>query len=204
MRSRTSRGVPEWSGGKDLYIGSPVSAIGTSFGVIGIVPGPPEGSRGPTGWGHLPRGATWAVGCAPWPIWAKGTSPKRPMRQGNLGREESSRGKAPPRCLGEDGLLPPLAAPFLGGRGKAAPPPSPLPLYIVEGREGIHTRSLGASLPPVTPPPLPQVLDEALQNCHAPPSPPRRRAAAGWSLPQPLPISLLDQGMGDVTGLYVC
>ena len=65
MRSRTSRGVPEWSGGKDLYIGSPVSAIGTSFGVIGIVPGPPEGSRGSTGWGHLPRGATWAVGgCA--------------------------------------------------------------------------------------------------------------------------------------------
>ena len=37
MRSRTSRGVPEWSGGKDLYMGSPVSGIGTSFGVIGIV-----------------------------------------------------------------------------------------------------------------------------------------------------------------------
>ena len=60
MRSRTSRGVPEWSGGKDLYIGSPVSAIGTSFGVIGIVPGPPEGSRGSTGWGHLSRRAPWA------------------------------------------------------------------------------------------------------------------------------------------------
>ena len=67
MRSRTSRGVPEWSGGKELYIGSQVSAIGTSFGVIGIVPGPPEGSRGPTGWGHLSRGATWAVGGAPSP-----------------------------------------------------------------------------------------------------------------------------------------
>ena len=26
-------------------------------------------------------GATWAVGGVPWPIWAKGTSPKRPMRQ---------------------------------------------------------------------------------------------------------------------------
>ena len=37
MRSRTSPGVPEWSGGKDLYMGSPVSGIGTSFGVIGIV-----------------------------------------------------------------------------------------------------------------------------------------------------------------------
>ena len=39
---------------------------------------------------------------------------------------------------------------------------------------------------------------------HAPPSPPCRYAAAGWSLPQPLPLSLLDQGVGDVTGLYVC
>ena len=32
------RGVPEWSGGKDLYMGSPVSGIGTSFGVIGCIP----------------------------------------------------------------------------------------------------------------------------------------------------------------------
>src|SRR4051812_42719235 len=60
MRSRTSQGVPEWSGGKYLYMGSPISAIGTSFGVIGIVPGPPEGSRGPTGWGHLSRRVPWA------------------------------------------------------------------------------------------------------------------------------------------------
>ena len=50
----------------------------------------------------------------------------------------------------------------------------------------------------------PGVLGEALLDCHAPPPPPRRCAAAGWSLPQPLPLSLLDQGMGDVTGLYVC
>ena len=48
------------------------------------------------------------------------------------------------------------------------------------------------------------VLGEALQDCHAPPPPPRRCAAVGWSLPQPLPLSLLDQGAGDVTGLYVC
>ena len=60
MRSRTSQGVPEWSGGEDLYIGSPVSATGKVSGVIGIVPGPPEGSRGSTGWGHLSRRAPWA------------------------------------------------------------------------------------------------------------------------------------------------
>src|SRR3954469_21390581 len=101
MRSQTSRGVPEWSRGKELYIGSAILAIGTSFGVIGIVPGPPEGSRGSTRWGHLPRGATWALGGAPWPTWAKGTSPKRPMRQERKKRGESYKGKAPPRCLGE-------------------------------------------------------------------------------------------------------
>src|SRR3954465_7568075 len=75
MRSRTSRVVWEWSGGKELYIESVVLAIGTSFGVIGIVPGPPEGPGGSTGWGHLPRGATWALGGAPWPAWAKGNQP---------------------------------------------------------------------------------------------------------------------------------
>ena len=50
----------------------------------------------------------------------------------------------------------------------------------------------------------PMVLGEALLDCHAPPPPPRRRATAERSLPQHLPLSLLDQGMGDVTGLYVC
>ena len=68
MRSRTSRGVPEWSGGKELYIGSAVSAIGKVSGSPGIVPGPPEGSRGSTGWGHLSRRAPWAeVGGEPAP-----------------------------------------------------------------------------------------------------------------------------------------
>ena len=45
MRSRTSRGVPEWSGGKELYIGSKVSATGKVLGVTGIVPGPRKVSR---------------------------------------------------------------------------------------------------------------------------------------------------------------
>ena len=48
------------------------------------------------------------------------------------------------------------------------------------------------------------VLGKALLEYHAPPPPTHRCAAAGWSLPQPLPLSLLDQRMGDVTGLYVC
>ena len=45
---------------------------------------------------------------------------------------------------------------------------------------------------------------EALLEYRAPPPQPRRHAAAGRSLPQPLPLSLLDQGAGDVTGMYVC
>src|SRR5512132_1354914 len=134
MRSRTSRGVPEWSGGKDLYIGSHVSAIGTSFGVIGIVPGPPEGSRGPTGWGHLPRGATWAVGGAPWPTWAKGTSPKRPMRQ-ERGKGESPKGGRHLRgALGRMDSAPPWPHPSLEEGERASPPPSPLALHIVGKR----------------------------------------------------------------------
>ena len=71
MRSRTSRGVPEWSVGKDLYIGSPVSAIGTSFGVIGIVPGSfqkvPEDSGGVRRSGNCSttsNTAAWAVGAS--------------------------------------------------------------------------------------------------------------------------------------------
>ena len=61
MRSRTSRGVPEWSGGKDLYMGSPVLVTGKVSGDIGNVPGPPGGFRGSTGRGHPSRGATWAA-----------------------------------------------------------------------------------------------------------------------------------------------
>ena len=143
MRSRTSPGVPEWSEGKDLYIGSPVSAIGTSFGVIGIVPGPPEGSRGPTGWGHLPRGATWAVGGAPWPTWAKGTSPKRPMRKETWGGKSPQGGRHLRGALGR--MDSSLAAPFLGGRAKAAPPLSLGPIYS-GGKGGQPHLSPGASL----------------------------------------------------------
>src|SRR3954468_21426782 len=124
MRSWTSRGVPEWSGGKELYIGSAVSAIGTSFGVIGIVPGPPEGSRGSTGGVHLPRGATWAIGGAPWPIWAKGTSPKGPCAK------ETWRGKSPKRgrhlrgALGRMDSSPPFGrSPSLEEGARLRPPP---------------------------------------------------------------------------------
>ena len=108
MRSRTSRGVPEWSGGEELYIGSQVSATGKVSGVTGIVPGPPEGSRGSTGWGHLSRRAPWAesgrepalsgLGRPPW------ASPHAP-RVGN------PRGELPPCLVGQGNPFPPWPPP---------------------------------------------------------------------------------------------
>src|SRR4051812_22492611 len=81
MRSRTSRGVPEWSGGKDLYMGSPVLVTERVSGFIGNVPGPPEGSGGPPSGDTSPGGLRGLseggdhpqVGwCAPPPTGAQG------------------------------------------------------------------------------------------------------------------------------------
>src|SRR3954467_3941540 len=126
MRSRTSRGVSEWSGGKELYIGSVVLAIGTSFGVIGIVPGPPEGPGGSTGWGHLPRGATWALGGAPWPTWAKGHQPQEAHAPRVSKGRSPTRGRHLLGALGGEGNLPLAAAPrrldLLGPAPPLGPP----------------------------------------------------------------------------------
>ena len=94
----------------------------------------------------------------------------------------------------------PLGVGTLGG-GAALP----LPLYIVEAKGQPNTRILPLLVQPYPSPSSSLVvLGEALLEYHAPPPPPRRCVAAGWSLPQPLPLSLLDQGVGDITGLYVC
>ena len=140
MRSRTSRGVPEWSGGEELYIGSQVSATGKVSGVTGIVPGPPEGSRGSIGWGHLSRRAPWAevggqpalsgLGRAPW------ASPLR------LGLETLGWG-APHLPWGQGTPL--AAAPHLDGVWPAPPSQG---AYIKGGREGSNISALGASLLP--------------------------------------------------------
>src|SRR3954468_6567712 len=95
MRSRTSRGVSDWSGGEELYIGSAVSAIGNDLGVTGIVPGPPDGSRGSTGWGHPSRRAPWAeVGGGP--ALSGLVHPPRPTPAPRVG----TLGWGAPTCLG--------------------------------------------------------------------------------------------------------
>ena len=83
----------------------------------------------------------------------------------------------------------------------------PLPsAYIYVGFRGfqMHENLSLLAQPYPSPSSSLAVLGEALLECHAPPPPPRHRAAVGRSLPQPLLLPLLDQGVGDVTGLHVC
>ena len=156
MRSRTSRGVLEWSGGKENYIGSAVLAIEKVSGSPGIVLGPPEGSRGSTGWGHLSRRAPWAeVGGEPAPSGLVRSLPCPPApRVGNPrwgGRTTCLGGPSTPlghRPLGRLHLLgpaPPLGGLYKGGQGGGQP----------------HS-SLCASLPLLHLVLLPQQLGEAL------------------------------------------
>ena len=193
MRSRTSRGVPEWSGGEELYIGSPVSATGKVSGVTGIVPGPPEGSRGSTGWGHLSRRAPWAeVGREPAPSGLGAPPWASPLR---LGLETLGWGGAP---LALGGKAPPLAAAPPSRWVVAGAPPSQ-GAYIKGGREGSNITALGAYLLPCYTSPSRR---SSAKPCRDPLHPPLRRRAAGS--PSTSPSPLLDQEGGDVAAPYVC
>ena len=134
MRSRTSRGVPAWSGGKDLYIGSLILVTGKVSGIIGIVPGVPKGVRGSTKGVHQPRGATWAVGVCALAYMGQGHQPQeahaprdkerkspkggRHLR-GALGRMDSSPlGRTLPWRKGQGCALPLSLGPiYSGGKG---------------------------------------------------------------------------------------
>src|SRR4051812_29759197 len=83
MRSGTSRGVPEWSGGEDLYMGSCHTDTGKFRGHTGIVPGPPERFRGSTLRGQHSRRASWASrGREPPPVGLGAPPSLGPMRLG--------------------------------------------------------------------------------------------------------------------------
>ena len=83
--------------------------------------------------------------------------------------------------------------------------PLPFPyIYLRFGLPKTHEFLSFLAQPYLSPSSSLAVLGEALLEYHAPPPPPCHCAASGWSLPQPLPLSLLDQGMGDVSVLYVC
>ena len=144
MRSGISRGAPEWSGGKDLYMESCFRGSGKSSVFSGIVPGSfqkvPEDSGGvrkSRKWSTMSLRPAWAVGGCPGLIGPGAPAPTRPMRlvfgetlRGRLhlawGPSLPSLGRHPLGC----------ASPRDWGRGKAAPP---RPLYK-EGRgEGRNT-----------------------------------------------------------------
>ena len=192
MRSRTSRGVPEWSGGEELYIGSQVSATGKVSGVTGIVPGPPEGSRGSTGWGHLPRRAPWAeVGREPAPSGLGAPPWASPLR---LGLETLGWG-APHLPWGAS--LPPGSRPLMQMGSRPAPPSQGA--YIKGGGRAATLQPLAPPSSPATPLPLAEAWRSPAEIPLHPP--PRRRAAGS---PSTSPSPLLDQEGGDVAAPYVC
>ena len=187
MRSRTSRGVPEWSGGEELYIGSRVSATGRVSGVTGIVPdhrmgpgGPPGGTTHPGGphglkWGGEPAhsGLVRPLGPPPAPRVGNPRVGGAPL---DLGGKFPPLGRRPPI----DGFL--AGAPTWGA-------------YIKGGGRGSRTLdSWRLPLPCYT---SPSRSITAKPCCGDALHPPPRRRAAGSSSTSPSP--LLDQEGGDVT-----
>ena len=135
-----------------------------------------------------PGGHMGCRGCA-LAYMGQGHQPQEAHAPGETLKEESQQGKAPPRCLGGGGLLPWPSPPWRLDLLGAGAPPLGIPIYSGVGGPPKHTLCLWCS-PSLSPKffSSPMVLGEALRDCHAPPPPPRRCAAVGWSLPQPLPL----------------
>ena len=112
MRSRTSRGVLKWSGGKDLYMGSPVLDTGSVLGIIGNVPGPPEGFGGPPGGATSPGGLHGPRVGRDQPLSGLVHLPPGPKAQlgGERGKPYAQMGLRP--ILGRASLSPPLGRPL--------------------------------------------------------------------------------------------
>ena len=156
-----------------------------------IVPGPPEGSQGSTGWGHLSRRAQWAeLGGEPAPSELVRPPLGPPLRLG-LGNPRG--GGAPHLAWGGSHLPPPLGRRPLGDWISNAGAPLGDPIYR-GGREGSRTPCPWRL-------PLPsKTSSSSVENGEALLRwllhPPPRRRAAGSSSTSPSP--LLDQEGGDV------
>ena len=136
MRSRTSRGVPEWSGGKDLYMGSLILVAEKVSHFIGIVPGVPKGVRGSTKGVHQPRGATWAVGVCALAYMGQWHQPQEAHAPRNKEGKSPKGGRHLLGALGRMDSSPPLAAPLPWRKGQGCASPLSLGLYIVGGEGG--------------------------------------------------------------------
>ena len=142
MRSRTSRGVPEWSGGKDLYMGSPVLVTGKVSVFLVTYRDHREGPGGPPSGATIPGGqhGPSVGGDQPQVGWcAPPQGPKAPRVWGG-GASTLLRGQVSP--------APPAWPPPKMGFGAAAPlgvgtlegaQPPPSPLYIVEVLRATNT-----------------------------------------------------------------
>ena len=159
MRSRTSRGVPEWSGGKDLYMGSLVLVAGKVSRIIGIVPGVPKGVRRSTKGSTCPGGphGLWGVRLGLY-------GPREPAPRGPCAKREGKGRVLKGEGTSEvpwGGRTPPWPHPSLE-EGPRLRPPLPCPyIYVGKGRAAIP-KPWHLPLPPVTHLPPPAALGEAL------------------------------------------
>ena len=140
MRSRTSRGVPEWSGGEDRYIGRRVLGSGSVPGVPGYGQHVRKGFRRP----RQALGGLMGQGEGANQPTKGRCAPPNPSHVTRRGGGATPRAAAPPGLGGKfprgwgrpnpSKVSPMAAAPPLGN--PRAPPPPPFPLYIVRGWEG--------------------------------------------------------------------
>ena len=171
MTSRTSRGVLEWSGGKDLYMGSPALDTRSVLGVIGNVPGPPEGFGGPPGGATSPGGLRGPSVGRDQPLGGLVRPPQGAQGAGEGGRGQTlgqmgpkahapcaSHSSPPLLAAAPDAIWRLAAAPWGGKTLKGAQPPSPLYIVGVFGA-AIHMRT---SLSWRNPTPLPPRLSQCL------------------------------------------
>ena len=107
MRSQTSRGVPEWSGDKDSYMGSPYSVTRNVRGLSVLYRDHRKGSGGPPGGSTCPGGPYGLYVEGNQPLSGLGAIPLGPMRLGLGGNPKGG-------------------APWLGGQAPSPWPPPPL------------------------------------------------------------------------------
>ena len=158
MRSRTSRGVPEWSGGEDRYIGRRVLESGSVPGYQAMASMTERCFGSP--------GKCWRAS------WAKGEGAKQPTKEwcaphtlphviwGGGAPPPGLGGNPPPAWLGGQVSLGfSLGRSNLLGRRPLGETlgrlPSPLAPIYSGGVGGQPHLFLGAALPPHTPPPPP-------------------------------------------------
>ena len=153
MRSRTSRGVPEWSGGKDLYMGSHHTVTGIIRGLPVFYRDHRRGSGGPPGRSTCPGGPYGLFVERDQPLSGLGASPLRAHAPRVWGNPKGGR----PPCLGGQGN-PPGRRPLLRLDLRGPAPLSLAPIYICGGGRAAAPKFWCSPPPLPSPAPLPRCL----------------------------------------------